>query len=246
MSHHINLVHTLAGSPEPYGAVAAHIKDEPGFCRVTGEWCERTAPADKALGANFTDQTMYSRPDSTRVGVPAIWACSGKGNQTIRLWSVVAAPGVTLPASQPKAWLQNTPGLCLTNRANTAPVANMLTNPPPGEWVVSIAVSSQKHVLPYATTNHGDGPWTVRMENTDVTSTPTVFRAVITHAAHLRGLGHHSEKVLAGIPDMSRIKTPEDLTAWKTHADPLGPYTGSAVLELALWCLTKEGITQWS
>ena len=80
------LVWRLAGEPEP----AKPLEGVPGWCAVSGEWCERTADVERTLGSNFTDRRVFTRPDSTRVGPGALWALTGRGMQTLRLWTIVA------------------------------------------------------------------------------------------------------------------------------------------------------------
>lgn len=230
------LVWETAGRPAPFGEKAKLLRPVPGVCAVTGERLDVTADVNVALGDNFTDRSMFAAPHSGRVGAATVWACSGKGRLTLRLWSIVCAPGVELPPSHEKAFL-SAPGLWLGNRADTRPIVDILTTPPEGEWLVSIAVSAQKHVLPYATVNHGRGRWTVRMENTNITSTPEVFSEVYAHAVALRKLGLRDDDILTGRPGV--IRTHTDLQEWRKHALQLTSYTHSPVLRLALWTITK-------
>lgn len=192
---------------------------------------------NRALGANFVDRTMFRGPLSTRLCMACLWCCSGKPPSTLRMWSIVAAPDVDLGPSHEKAFLRDTPGLLLTNRADPAPIARILADPPAGEWLATVAVSGQKHVLPYAVVNRGAGPWQVRMENTIVAATPETWRQVHVHARALRGLGVPADDVRVGAPRY--LKTRESFDAWRGHAAPLEPYLGSPLLDLALWTITK-------
>ena len=228
------LVWEKAGRPKPFGSKADLLKPIPGVCAVTGEHLEVTADINRALGDNFTDRSMFAAPHSDRVGEATLWACSGKGMNTLRLWSIVCAPGV--PASQEKAFLSR-PGLWLGNAANPRPIVKALTDPPDGEWLVSIALSGQKHVLPYATVNVGRGRWVVRMENTNVSSTPGEFSIIHEAAVALRRMGLRDEDILAGTP--GQIKTREALEKWRPISESLTSYTQSPVLRLALWTITK-------
>lgn len=239
MRHITTLVWELADRPPVTGGIADKLTAHPGRCAVCAQHAEVTAPVDAALGANFTDRSMFRRPDADRACTACVWCCSGKGTTTLRLWTVVAAPGEQLPASQPKAFLQQ-PGLCLTNRADPTPVADILLNPPAGEWAVTIAVSGQKHVVPYGRVNRGGGrEWTVRMENTDITTGPDTWRLVLGHTAALRHAGHSAEHVRDAAPDLRATKTPQALEAWRRHAAVLAPYVRSPLIDLALWCCTK-------
>lgn len=236
-----DLVWELAGRPDPIASALALVTDHPGTCALSGRHEERTAPTSKALGSNFTDQSLY-RAQSDRVGTGAIWCCSGGGTKTLRMWSIVAAPGVDLPPSHPKVWIRDTPGLHLTNRADLTCLIDTLVAPPDGEWMVTVAVSGQKHVVPYGTVNHGPGPWTVRMETVNVTSSPEEFGAILLAAARLRALGHRADDVLNGQPSMAAIKDRAALDTWQALASQISRYTNSPLLDLALWCLTKEQI----
>ena len=238
MTRHVTvMVWDLAGQPDPPGA--SWYEDGPTVCVMCGRQIDRSAPTAKAIGNNFTDHYLYRRPDSDRICAACIWCCSGKPPATLRMWSIVAAPGQNLAPSQPKAWLKDTPGLCLTSRADPAPVADILLDPPPGEWTATVATSGQKHVLPYGRVNVGAGRWTVRMESTDVTAGPAEWRLVLGHVAALRAARHGAEQVRQGAPDMRAVKTPADLRVWRALAEPLTPYLRSPLIDLALWCCTK-------
>lgn len=229
------LIWHTAGQPGVDGAKGKLLKPEPGVCAITGEHSEITADAKRALGENFTDHSLWATP-SGRVGPAALWCCSGKGKLSPRTWTWICAPGEELPPSHEKAPYRAA-GLCLTNRANTRPVIDMLLTPPAGEWVCAVAVSGQKHVLPYAATNHGSGAWTVRMEDTTITATPETWGLVLGHVLALRRLGVPADAIKAGEPQY--IKTRDQLATWKHHADLLAPYAGAPITDLALWAATK-------
>lgn len=229
------LLWDTAGRPPVDGAKGKLLKDIPGVCAVTGEHFDTTADATRALGENFTDHSLWAA-HTGRVGPAALWCCSGKGKLSPRTWTWICAPGETLADSHEKAPYR-APGLCLTNRANTRPVIDILAHPPAGEWVVAVAVSGQKHVLPYATTNRGGGAWTIRMEDTTITSTPEEWAHVLGHVLALRRLGIPADNIKAGTP--AYIKTPEQLATWREHSTALAPHAGSPITDLALWCATK-------
>lgn len=229
------LIWETAGRPEVTGAKGKLLKPEPGVCAITGEHADITADATRALGENFTDQSLW-RIHTGRVGQPALWCCSGKGKDSPRMWTWICAPGHDLPDSVEKAPL-HLPGLCQTNRGNTRPVIDTLLDPPVGEWVVCIAVSGQKHVLPYATTNRGAGEWTVRMEDTAITATPDQWGTVFYTVLALRRLGIPAEAIKTGTP--TYIKDAQALREWRELSTHLAPYQTSPLVDLALWCITK-------
>ena len=235
------LVWETAGRPELIPKAAQLMRDHLGVCAVCNMPAEQTADVDKALGKNFTDRSLFHGHGS-RVCHACLWACSGKGKETLRAWTIVCAPDSTLPAHAEKArpWLGDTPGLCVTTRGHTTPVIDMLTHPPAGPWVVSVATSGQKHVLPYAHVNHGDREWTVRMETVNVTSTPAAFQTVFDTVRALRKAGHRPDDITAGRPTLSAIKTDTDLTTWADLHQQISTLTNAPVLDLAAWCLTKE------
>lgn len=231
------LVHQLAGAPEPTGAAAKLLKPQAGNCAVCGEHEEITADVNRALGANFTDRSLFRGPRTNRVCKSCLWCCSGRPPATLRMWSIIAAPGEDHGPSHEKAWLQNTPGLLLTNRANPGPIAHILGSPPRGEWVTTVAVSGQKHVLPYGEVNYGTGPWRVRFEDATVTSRPQEWIFVHGHALALRRMGVPADDVMTGTPRY--LKTHEELQTWEEHNSALIPYHGAPLLGLALWTITK-------
>lgn len=229
------LLWETAGRPDVPGAKARLLQHHPATCAITGEANAITADARRALGENFTDHRLW-RAHTGRVGPAALWCCSGKGKQSPRTWTWICAPGVALPDSHEKAPYR-AEGLCLTNRANTRPVIDILSTPPEGEWVCAVAVSGQKHVLPYAVTNHGAGAWTVRMEDTTLTHTPAQWATVFGRVLALRRLGVPADAIKAGEPRF--ITTPTDLTHWQRHATALAPFAAAPITDLALWCATK-------
>lgn len=229
------LIWETAGKPPIEGNKNKQLKPEPALCTITNEWCTTTADAKKALGTNFVDQSIW-RNNSGRVGQAALWCCSGKGKNSPRMWTWICTPGHNPGQSSDKAPL-NAPGICQTNRGNTRPVIDTLTTPPPGEWVLCIAESGQKHVLPYANTNHGTGQWSIRMEDTTITSTPEEFHRVFTLCLALRRMGIPADSIKRGTPDY--VKTHDTLTQWEQLNTQLAPYRTAPITHLALWCITK-------
>lgn len=232
------LVWQLLGEPAPQGATAS-IPTVPGVCAMCGHHDERTAPIARALGKNFTDQSCFADPRTDRVCWACMTCCSGRPPASLRMWTIVATPGRDLPASAAKAAAiyGDRPGICLTSRANTRPIIDTLISPPDGPWLVSVATSGQKHVLPYAVVNHGTSQWRVRMETVTVISTPEEFATVTKHVIQLRRAGAHSEDILAGRP--GRVTSRHELEERMTVLNQLTPYIHSQILSLALWSITK-------
>lgn len=232
------LVHQLTGEPPVEGAAAKQFKEETAICCMCGNTETLTANANRVLGTNFTERQMFHAPESQQVCWACTAICSGAPPKTFRMWSIVATPGLKLAPSQEKAatWLGQHKGICVTNRANTEPIIDLLLNPPTTEWMISLAVSGQKHVIPYAHVNTGP-TGVIRMEAVDVGYTQQTFTYVFTHALALRRLGIPAEPVLQGIPKY--LKTREQLDAWHIHNTALKPYLGSPLLQLILWVLTK-------
>ena len=236
------LIYDTAGRPGFATATTGRLLvQNPAPCCICGQVEQETADADRSMGSNFADRGHLRNHHSTRVCRGCLWCASGKPPATLRMWSIVCAPGNLLPPSQPKAWLQNTPGLCLTNRANTQPIIDILATPPAGDWAVTVAVSGQKHVVPYAEVNHGPGPWLIRVEDHDVASTPGEWRTVFGAALALRRLGVPAEAIEAGDPRfvVKGGATRALLDQWRDLATPLKPYVCSTLLNLALWTITK-------
>ena len=226
--------------PDPVPSAAAKLDlGRIETCRMCGHDDLPTADAKAALGTNWTDQSCWRDPSSTRVCVACLWTCSGKPPATVRMWTVVT--GVDRPSGEKAPWRSD--AACLTNRADTTPVISTLCSPPAHPWLVSIAVSGQKHILPYGTVNPGGtGPWRVRMEDTTISSDPATFSRVHSHALALRRLGIRDDDILTGHPG-SYLKTLEEITEWREHANHLTAHIGAPLLRLALWTITKKEIT---
>ena len=232
------LVWDLAGHPSVSAeSVRRLLVVQRGVCAICDTEQEITADANRALGSNFSDHSYQHHPGSSRICEACLWCCSGKPPATLRMWSLIAAPDTDLPPSNPKAWLQNTPGLFLFNRSAPETLNRILANPPLGEWTATVAVSAQKHILPYATVNYGSDAWSVRMEDHNVTSTPQEWKTVHDAAMKLRRMGVPSEAVMEGIPQF--IRTGADLLEWRRLNITITPWLGSPLLDLALWTITK-------
>ncbi len=61
------LIHQMVGEPPVEGSAAKAFSEPPELCAMCGQISQRTAPADKVLGANFTDRGLFTAPHSTRV-----------------------------------------------------------------------------------------------------------------------------------------------------------------------------------
>lgn len=229
------LIWEALGCPDVDGSKGKMLEHHPAVCSITGQYAEMTAPTKKALGDNFVDQALWNA-HTGRVSKPALWCCSGVGKNSPRLWSWIVAPGEQLPESTEKAPFR-APGLCATNRGNTAPIIDTLCAPPHGEWVLTVATSGQKHVLPYSKTNTGTGAWSIRMEDVTITSTPEEFRHVFQLALSLRRLGIPADAIQDGKP--AYIKTAEQLQQWKELSTAIEPFRQAPLTTLALWCITK-------
>lgn len=229
------LVWDAAGRPDVPPPNGRLLTPTEASCALCGELQPVTADVDKAMGTNFSDRGHIRDRGSNRICTGCLWCVSGRPPASLRMWSIIVAPG--MPPSNPKAWLQ-TPGVHLFNRSAPGPLALLLAAPPVGEWLATVAVSAQKHVLPYASTNHGPGRWRIRVEDHHVSATPAEWRLVHATARALRSLGVPADAVMDGQPRY--ITTPHQLATWRALNDQLRPWLGSPLLNLALWTITKE------
>lgn len=208
------------------------------YCLVCGTPAEQSASAKDALGANF-DLLTATRPDSTRVCPACAWALAGKPPATLRMWSIVTTGGTPLPPSPATAPASGS-SLHLCNRRDMSAVVTALTSPPADDaWAVAVAVSGQKHLLPYTPVNHGGGPWLARFEAATVRCDPALFAGLVGAAADLRRTGHHPDRIREADPSIPAL-TGDGLTAWRRHAPLIRPHAGSQILDLALYLTTKE------
>lgn len=213
-----------------------------GTCCVCAEPCEQGVSVRDQFGAHFIDHNMLRDFSSGFVCVPCSWVMAGRGSAGFRLWSVVCRTDRELAASHEKADKLG-PHIQLTTRGDLAEAVSLLLDPPESEWVLSVATSGQKHVLPYANTNRGR-LWTVRMESVDVNADSDAFAHVLFHAASLRALGFTSEEILSGEPSVHRV-SPESYPAWLKHSEAIRTARGGPLLDLALVCITKEKIDEF-
>lgn len=233
------LVWELAGRPDCGKPTVAYD----GLCYVCAEPCPSgvAVKAKLALGINF-DHTQARQRASQHVCAACMWALAGKPPLTLRMWSGVACEQRGLPPCHEKcAYTTLGDRIHLTNRADMRTVAQALCDPPDGPWVVWIAVSGQKHVLPYTVTNHGTGPWAVRVEDATARSTPPEFALILARVIRLRQVGIPETAILAGDPG-TWVDRQERLDAWRAHGVPLTALANSPLLQMACMIPTKGTI----
>src|SRR5699024_3889453 len=192
----------------------------------------------------------FRAPWSDRVCWPCSWASSGRPPDTFRMWSVVYSQNGGLPAHHSAALknidagkcdkiapLRDVGELCLTNRGNTSPIVDILLNPPACDWFCSIATSGQIHTLRLAEVNRSD-QWAVRFERTTVNSSSSEFARALYHTGVLRSHSYRDSEILDGSPSsVAYFKNPH---IWHEHAPEVHDLTQSVLMEMALWCHTKE------
>jgi hypothetical protein len=241
MTTALRLVDRLLGEPRNNPTLGRLLTDREAVCGMCGETSSVTADITEALGKNFTDRGCFHAPASTRVCPACFAGTAGKPPRTLRMWTVVATPGHHLPDSAEKAAaiFGQHPGICLTSNHDTTPVIDTLLAPPGGEWLVSVATSGQKHVLPYAHVNRGE-TGVVRMESTSIPYQRDDWEQVFSAALMLRRLGVPADDILAGTPRY--IRTHDALVRWRGYDASLEGWHLTPLLSLALWTITK-GIT---
>lgn len=207
--------------------------------------CGEAGPLHAKLGTSFTDYRTLAHIDGSRLCAACSWTYGGKPPHTLRMWSIVArldrpAPRVQLgDKAKPHATGEY---LLLTNRKDMRWAASTLADPPVdgSPWLVAVAESGQKHTAPFTAVNHGSGQWTVRLDSTDITSSPGEWRTVLSRSAALRRAGFSGAAIETGQPSIVAL-TGEGLTAWREHYQPhLAAYAGTPLLHLANLMITKE------
>lgn len=236
------MVWELAGRPHrPTLGVTA----TGGVCAMCGRRVEESAPAKKWLeGKSFTDPS-HLRARSDRVCEACAWAVTGKGMDQIRMWTVLARTDRVLPASNTKAAFA-ADHVHFTSRADMRAVAATLARPPEGPWLVAVAESGQKHVLPYTPVNSGTGRWRIRMDALNVDAAPAEFRTAFAHTVALRAAGHSAGEIEDLSPHYSRLATHEALEVWRHHAAALAPWRSSPLLHLTTFMVNKEHLDEYA
>lgn len=235
------MVWELAGRPR-----RASLPAEPvaAVCAMCGRTVDESVHVKHSIGGkSFTDQYLLAVKGSDRTCYGCAWVCTGKGMDQIRMWTIVARTDIVLPPSNPKAKFAADHLHC-TSRADMRAVAATLADPPPGEWVVTVAESGQKHTVPYAVVNRGAGRWTVRMDARDITATPGEFRHVFGHVLRLREAGFTPPEIEHLTPPIGRL-TAATLSVWQHHAAHLAPWRASPLLHLAVFLPNKEYLHEY-
>jgi len=232
----VRMAWDAAGGPSHPKAIAADAG-----CVVCGVTHHRHLRARDALGKNF-DILTAARPDLSTVCEPCAWALAGKPPQTLRMWSILTTAATILPTGAPSAPYPSDGRLHLCNRKDQSAIIAALTDPPDDVWAVTIAVSGQKHLLPYTPVNApGAALVLARIEGCVVDATPTEYGALIGACAALRLAGHNPDSIHAVTPTVPAL-TRDGLTAWRRWSPTVAPHANSPLLQLALHMTTKETI----
>ncbi|MGI5273133.1 hypothetical protein ACQEUU_37715 [Nonomuraea sp. CA-218870] len=234
------MVWELAGRPR---RATLGVTATPGVCAMCARDVEESAPAKKWLeGKSFVDPG-HLRARSARVCEACAWSCTGKGMDQVRMWTILTRTDRVLPASHPKAAFA-ADHVHFTSRADMRAVVDTLADPPAGDWLVCVAESGQKHVLPYAHVNHGPGRWRVRMDALDISATPAEFRHVLAHVVRLREAGFTAEEIEHLAPPVHRL-TADTLPVWRHHAGALAPFRAGALIHLVTFLINKEHLSEY-
>jgi len=236
------LLHDVAGHPSPRKTT----REAAGTCYWCGQRIEGHACRTRdVFGSSFTDHDQAAQPSSPWCCVACSWACTGRPPDTLRLWSVVyREDGYVFPSRHPKA-ADLGPLIYLATKATIQPIVDTLLDPPPGRWVVSVADSGQKHVVPFAIVNNSQSWWRVRFESVDVSCSVATFRRVAGVAASLYHAGY-PKAVILGDPPGPGLLRKCGIDLWRAAQRELARYSGSSTLELAVWMLRKENCLELS
>jgi hypothetical protein len=196
----------------------------------------------KAVGESFTDHAEVAVPAASNVCVPCVWALSGKPPDTFRLYSVIWRTDRPLSASHPKA-VRVASGSHLTAKNDLSEVRSILLDPPTdgSPWFCAIADSGQKHVVPFTPTNRGANQWVIRLERDDIHGSPAELGSLLHCCAVLYAAGFNREEILNGRPRAGKL-IKAGFEFWRERDRFLNPRRGSALLDLAVFLLRKEGI----
>jgi hypothetical protein len=234
------MIWDLAGRPAPTDPASGA-----GVCAMCGD----SGPLHAKLGPNFTDYRQLVHVNGTRLCVACSWTFGGKPPRTLRMWTIVArldqpAPAVNL--GEKAIPYVSGDYLLLTNRKDMRWVAATLAQPPAdgSPWLVAVAESGQKHCAPFTPINHGTDRWTVRLDGTDITSTPDQWRHILSHSAALRHAGFSASAVETGQPPVVALEG-DRLAVWCNHAPHLAAYVGTPLLHLANLMITKETVNDY-
>jgi hypothetical protein len=163
---------------------------------------------------------------------------TGRPPDTLRLWSLVWAPGMDHPDNHPKApWLGK--DIFLQNKADPSHFVSVLSAPPVGKWACAIADTGKIHVVPFAVLNTGNGPWCVRFERADVRSTPAVFRALCATVTELLTVNISKQSIARGDMTVAQWRDPVKRQKWTRHYPDIEPMHGRDVLRLVLFLLRR-------
>lgn len=218
------------------------VTQGPGTCLVCGTPAEVTVRAKDALGQNF-DLLTARRPDLDAVCEACTWAMAGKPPRTLRMWSIAVTASTPLPPSMPGVPCDGD-RLHLCNRKDLRAVTALLTGGLDDPWAAAVAVSGQKHLLPYAPVNHPGARLTqARFESVTVAYQPATLHRLVGCVAQLRAAGHRPDTIRDCHPSVPAL-TRHGMAAWRAHAPHITGHAHSPLLDLALHLVTKEHLDE--
>ena len=231
----VRSLYEALGRPE----IARRVRPFVGDCAMCGlHVADAGVGFDDAFAVGFGDYELLKCPESPAVCIPCAWSLGSKPPITLRLWSLVYREDRPAAPSNPKAYLHH-PALHATAKDDLREVVSILVNPPECPWFVTIAVSGQKHTLPWSTLNHGSSAWSVRFEAQTVSSTPDRFARVLDHTSALFLAGVSRDEIASG-----RINAPSaaraGVSTLRHHWEPLRAAGNAPEIQHAAFLLSPK------
>lgn len=223
-----------------YPSVPYDILDTSESCWVCGFPCNKAVLLNKAIGQSFTDHEKSEAPWSDYLCLPCCWVMSGRPPDSFRPWSVVWRSDKHFDVNPDVYKSRQIKGVHFTKKIQPNEIVSLLSNPPKNHsYFCSIALTGQKHVIPFTKINHSSDYWTIRTDSYDITSSVAVFNDIFNKCQHLLQLNFSKIDIETGTPYSSKLKDKQKREIWKSYEFDLVKWRGSNFLKLILWLVRK-------
>ena len=237
-----NIVWEAIGKP----GTTKPIVTTQGICAVCGIPINgECVLIENAFGDNFTERQYILYSSHVHVCLACIWAMSGrpsKTNSPVRMYSILYREDVNNWNSSELAPNSNG-AIKFANKSDLDYFWMTLVKPPCCKWFLSLADSGKIHTLPNTKVNHDNVSWTIRFERQTITSTPKLLGNILFHTMSLYA-GKFSVQDIVGMNPHPSVIAKNGVSLWREHIEPLKPFRGSALIDLATFFLRKDKINE--
>ncbi|MBT9158986.1 MAG: hypothetical protein DDT26_00235 [Dehalococcoidia bacterium] len=202
-------------------------------------------PRADHVGGYFTDQYLARAPHSDTICDYCHWALkircwyfNPNGNKYVKLfgrgWSSLFVNNQLIhPVIEGEYTEEGTTLPVVRDLPRRAEIRGWLLDPPEPPFIIAIAESGQKHILPWAQTGHDRDYFPVQFELDCIWLKRQEFTTLLARFETLRGLGFTKTELVSGnYRSETLLQAIRDHPHWVEHDHALAAVRGSRLLDL--------------